>query len=55
MFVKQLFEIDCDPQCGFMVRSHDKSETVEAAMKHVKDAHGKEVSQEDTEKMVKSV
>ncbi len=51
--MKQLYEIDCDPECGFMVKSHDKAEAMKMAQDHVKNIHGKEVSDEETEKMVK--
>jgi predicted small metal-binding protein len=51
----QLYEIDCDSECGFMVRSHDKSETVKMAIDHVKEVHGKDATESETTKMVKMV
>jgi hypothetical protein len=31
-----LKKIECEPKCGFMVRSHDEKELVELAIKHAK-------------------
>ena len=53
--MKQLFEIDCDPACGFMVKSHNKGETIKMAREHLKDIHGKDTSEDDASKMVKTV
>lgn len=47
------YSIDCDPTCGFMVRSHDKSETMDMARRHVKNAHNKDVPESEVNDMVK--
>jgi predicted small metal-binding protein len=53
--MKKLYEIGCDPDCGFMVRSHEKSEVVKMGIEHMKDIHDKEVSEEEAADMVKTV
>jgi predicted small metal-binding protein len=35
----KLLKIECDPMCGFMVRSHDEGEVLRLARTHVTDAH----------------
>ena len=35
----KLMQISCDPSCGFMVRSHHKSEVIDLAKKHVLKHH----------------
>jgi len=50
-----MFEIDCDPACGFMVKDHDKSEAIKMAITHMKDTHGKDVSEEEASELVKMV
>ena len=36
---QELKQIQCDDQCGFMVRSHDEKEVLDIARNHVKTAH----------------
>jgi predicted small metal-binding protein len=49
---QQLFEIDCDPECGFVVRSHDRDEVKKFAKEHVKMVHSKDTSDKELEEMV---
>lgn len=35
----KLKKIECEPSCGFLIRSHDDDEIVNAALKHVRDQH----------------
>ena len=53
--MKQLYEIDCDPECGFMVRSHEKNEVIKMGIEHMKNIHSKDVSEEEASSMVKMV
>jgi hypothetical protein len=48
----KLYQVTCDPMCGFVVKSHDKSETKKFAKEHVKTIHSKMVSDGEVEKMV---
>lgn len=50
---KNLVMIQCDPDCGFVIKSHNKEEVKEAAKKHAKNIHNKEVSDEEVELMIK--
>jgi len=50
----ELKSISCDPDCGFMVRSHDEMETIEIAKKHAKDKHNMDVSDEDLKAKMKT-
>jgi predicted small metal-binding protein len=53
---KTLFQIDCDPTCGFRVRSHSKGEALEMSMTHVKKVHPKlKMTKKEAEQMVKRV
>ena len=36
---QELKVIECDPKCGFMVRSHNEEKLVEMAMAHGKKMH----------------
>lgn len=46
----ELKKISCDPECGFMVQSHDETEAMEIARRHAKEKHGMDVSDEDLKK-----
>ena len=49
-----LKSVTCDPDCGFMVRSHDEKELVGMVKQHVKSAHNKDVSDKDVMAMMKT-
>lgn len=49
---KELKKLECDPACGFMVRSHDEKELYKIALEHAKNFH-KEIKV--TEKDIKSM
>ncbi len=49
-----LKSISCDPQCGFMVKSHSEKEVVDIARQHAKSAHKMDMSTAETKKMVKT-
>lgn len=50
---KQLKEIDCDPECGFMIKSHDEKEVIMVAKEHAKSKHDMDVSDKDMQKKMK--
>ena len=51
---EKLKQIECDPKCGFLVRSHDEKEVVEVALQHAKKAHsGMKITEKDIKGMVK--
>ncbi len=51
----QLKQIDCGPECGFLIRSHDEKEIVDIARKHVKQFHGMDMSEQDIKKDIENV
>lgn len=53
---EKLKEISCAPECGFLVRSHDKEEVVSLAKQHVDQKHpGMKVTREKLSEMAKNV
>jgi predicted small metal-binding protein len=48
-----LKQIECDPKCGFLVRSHDEKELIAIATEHAKKAHNMTVSEKDVKGMMK--
>jgi len=47
--------IECDPECGFMVRSHDEREAVDIAKRHAKEKHKMSLTDKDVRGRMKSV
>jgi predicted small metal-binding protein len=47
-----LKKIECEPKCGFMVRSHDEKEIVELTIQHAKKSHNETLSEKDVKKMI---
>lgn len=47
-----LEQIECDPGCGFLVRSHDRKELISLTKTHVKTQHSKIVTDDDVSKMI---
>ncbi len=50
---EKLKQIECDPKCGFLVRSHDEKELVDIVTKHAKTQHNKTISEKDATAMIK--
>ena len=48
-----LKKLECDPSCGFMVRSHDNKEIIEIAREHAKKFHKMDVAEKDIMAMIK--
>ena len=46
--------IECDPKCGFMVRSHEEKEVMSIAKAHAKEKHGMNATDNDLKKMIKN-
>jgi len=45
--------VECDPKCGFMVRSHDEKEIIDIIKQHAKKAHNMSVSDKDAASKMK--
>jgi predicted small metal-binding protein len=51
----KLKKLECDPVCGFMIRSHDEKELVEVALEHAKKFHKEmKVTEKDVKAMIKA-
>lgn len=50
---ENLKKIECDPMCGFMVRSHDEMELIEIAKQHVEKVHKMKASDKDIKEKIK--
>ena len=48
----KLWKLECDPDCGFLVRSHDKGEIIKIGKDHATNAHKMNVSDKETENMI---
>jgi predicted small metal-binding protein len=51
----ELKKVECDPMCGFMVRSYDEKELVEIVTQHVKKFHNKKISEKEAKESIKPV
>jgi predicted small metal-binding protein len=50
---EKLKEVECDPKCGFKVRSHDEKEILAIAIEHGKKAHNMTITEQDVRGMLK--
>lgn len=48
-----LKKVECDPTCGFMVRSHDEKELIEIVTRHAKNAHNMTITKKDAKGKIK--
>ena len=51
---EKLKKVECDPKCGFIVRSHDEKEIIDIAISHAKMFHKMDISAKDVKGMMKS-
>ncbi len=49
-----MYSVDCDPTCGFMVRSHDQKEVTDMVIRHAQKAHNKKVTAKEVQAMMKT-
>jgi predicted small metal-binding protein len=50
-----LKKLECDPVCGFMIRSHDEKELISIALEHAKKFHKEiKVTEKDVKAMIKA-
>ena len=56
MMAKTLKKVECDPQCGFMVQSHDEKEVIDIAMQHAKKFHSEmKITEKEVRDMMEDV
>lgn len=48
-------KVECDPACGFMVKSHDEKELIEIVRQHAKKSHNLSVTDKDIKEKMKTV
>ncbi len=48
-------KVSCDPECGFMVQSHNKGELIKIVKGHVKDIHKMNTTDLDVIKKIEIV
>jgi predicted small metal-binding protein len=53
VMAENLKKIECDPTCGFMVRSHDEKELIDLVSRHAKNSHNMTVSEKDLREKMK--
>ena len=49
-----LKKVECDPKCGFMIRSHDENEMIDLVKQHAKKSHNMDVSEKDIRDKIKA-
>ena len=50
---QQLYQVECDPACGFLVRNHNETEIVPIVIAHCLNTHNKVLSADEARKSVK--
>jgi predicted small metal-binding protein len=53
MAAKAMKQLECPPDCGFMVRSHDEKEILEMAKNHAKNIHKMKISDKELKEMIR--
>ncbi|TAN41791.1 MAG: DUF1059 domain-containing protein [Nitrospirae bacterium] len=48
-----LKKVECDPKCGFSIKSHDEKEIIDIAIKHAKKFHDMAITEKDVREMMK--
>lgn len=51
----KLMQVECEPVCGFMIRSHDKAELMDIVKTHASNVHSMTVTEKDIKEKMKSV
>jgi predicted small metal-binding protein len=51
----QIKEVNCGPECGFLIRSHDEKELIEIVKAHAKNVHNMTITEEDVRVKMKTV
>jgi len=49
---EKLKKVECDPKCGFLIRSHDEKEILNIAIAHAKKFHSKAITEKDVRAML---
>ncbi len=49
-----LKKVECEPKCGFMIRSHDEKEIIDLVKQHAKIFHEMDVTEKDVREKMKT-
>ena len=49
-----LKKVECEPKCGFMIRSHDEKEVIKIAIEHAKKSHNMTITEKEIKAMMKN-
>jgi len=49
-----LKKVECEPTCGFMIRSHDEKELIELVRQHAEKMHKMKVTDKDIREKMKT-
>lgn len=49
-----LKKVECDPKCGFMVRSHDEREIIDLVTQHAKKSHDMKLSEREVKDKIQN-
>jgi predicted small metal-binding protein len=49
---EKLKKVECDPKCGFAIRSHDEKEVVNIALAHAKKFHKMAITEKEVRAML---
>ena len=47
-----LKQVECDPKCGFLIRSHDEKEVIKIAIEHAKKSHNMTITEKEVRAMM---
>jgi len=50
---KRLKKIECPPECGFIIQSHDEKEIIEIAKQHAIKSHKMTITEKELKAMMK--
>jgi predicted small metal-binding protein len=49
-----LKKVECDPKCGFMVRSHDEKEIIDLVSQHARKSHNENLTEKDVKSKIQN-
>lgn len=49
---RDMYQVECEPECGFMIRSHDRDEIADMTMRHANERHQEQFTRQDVEPMI---
>ncbi len=50
-----LYQVDCDPACGFLTRNHNDAELIPIVIAHCLNSHQKALSEKDVRGFMKKL